>query len=73
MARCPLCAHEIDHLTHASLEWNYYRMWLEDGNVEYEQEDAEPVPVNQNNWQCPECLEVVAVTEGQAITILKGE
>ena len=40
--------------------------------IEYEQIEFQP-DSDTNEWECPECKEVVATDEDKATAILKGE
>lgn len=72
MVVCPSCGKEIDHLINWSKQWRKYVVRLgEEGDLEFE-EVEEAMDVLRDEFLCPECEEVIAVSEGQAREFLAG-
>ena len=74
MPRCPKCGKEIDHLRDFSAIWQEYNLTVDkDGVMHYEFIDASlPVDID-DEYQCPECSEVLFNDEEEAVKFLKGE
>jgi len=73
MVSCPSCGKEIDHLINWSKQWRKYVVRLgEGGDLEFE-EVEDDVDVIRDEFLCPECEEVVAVSERHAKELLMGK
>jgi len=69
---CPSCGKEVDHLINWSKQWRKYVVRLgEGGDLEFEEVEDE-MDVLRDEFLCPECEEVVAVSEKGAREILAG-
>jgi predicted RNA-binding Zn-ribbon protein involved in translation (DUF1610 family) len=72
MVVCPSCGKEIDHLINWSKQWRKYVVRLgEGGDLEFE-EVEEAMDVLRDEFICPECEEVIAVSEEHARGFLAG-
>jgi len=69
MPKCPRCGEEIDYLRNWQSGETEYRLF---SNGTYEGEDF--VEDNKvNDYECPECSEVLFTDEEKAIAFLKGK
>jgi len=74
MPRCPKCGKEIDHLKDFSPVWQEYKMTIdENGNAHYEFVDNSTPMDTGDEYECPECEEVLFRDEEEAVRFLRGE
>ncbi|RLG34529.1 hypothetical protein DRN97_02350 [Methanosarcinales archaeon] len=75
MPRCPKCGKEIDHLKDFSPVWQEYKMTIdENSDAHYEfVDDSLPIDSMNDEYQCPECEEVLFTYADDAIKFLRGE
>ena len=66
MPKCPKCGEEIDHLINVCSAWKLYRFY---SNGSYEWIDD--VSGDVNEYECPECNEVLFTDEAEAQKFLK--
>jgi len=78
MPKCPKCGKEIDYLEYYQLTWQYAKARLAKGvfrnSVEYylEYHDWKDTGIDEDGgYYCPECEELIAVSEREAIEFLK--
>jgi len=72
MPKCPKCGNEIDELINYSKGWEKHRFWIDSqGYPQYEMDEF--IPDEGNEWECPECNEVLFTDEEEATKFLKGE
>jgi len=75
MPKCPKCGKEIDYLRDFSPVWQEYKMIIdENGDAHYEfVDDSLPIDTIDDEYECPECGEVLFTDEEEAVKFLKGE
>lgn len=71
MAKCPKCKAEINHLHETVKEVNVYDVYMSGDSLDFDHEELQ-------DWQdvcfrCPECDEIIAEYQDQAIALLKSE
>jgi len=72
MPKCPKCGKEIDYLFDYSKVEQLFIFSLENGEPRYEAKDSFSLSL-PDEWECPECGEVLFRSEEDAIKFLKGE
>ena len=73
MPKCPKCHKEVwKLLNYVSGEKKFDLILLEDGDTHYEEVDFYE-DSQTNDYECPECLEVLFGSEDEAIKFLKGQ
>jgi len=75
MPKCPKCGKEIDYLVDYSPAWQKYEMRIDkNGDAHYEfVDDSLPIDTIDDEYECPECSEVLFTDEEEAVKFLKGE
>ena len=72
MPKCPKCKKEIECLDNYQSGENHYRVWLNGEDTDYDlkefQEDNQV-----NDYECPECGEVLFTDEDKAVKFLKNK
>jgi hypothetical protein len=69
--KCPKCEQEIDRLVNWSSSLHKYLFTIDKkGDADYEELDE--VVGDINDYECPECWEVLFSDEQDAITFLQG-
>jgi predicted RNA-binding Zn-ribbon protein involved in translation (DUF1610 family) len=71
--RCPKCGAEIDHLHFYAYELVKADFWVVDGRSEYSGWDSLGDMLDEVEYSCPECGEVLFKHEDDAIKFLRGE
>jgi len=71
MPICPKCNKEIEKLINFTSGENRYNVWLLN-NEPYYQLDTFIGYVKIDEFECPECLEVLFTDETKAVEFLKG-
>ena len=70
---CPKCNKDIDHLINTTTgALTLYMSTDKQGDLQYETGEFEPDDIT-DEYQCPECDEVLFTKEEEAIAFLKGE
>ncbi|MEM2352147.1 MAG: hypothetical protein QXT26_07045 [Thermoproteota archaeon] len=74
MPKCPNCGREIDHLiNYVTNVTEEFRLFLtEDGEPDYQYVDT-LLGGSESEYRCPECDEVLARTENDAVKFLRGD
>lgn len=68
--KCPYCKEEIDYLNNYEEGENHYHFTVDDeGNVEYETKEFISKS-GYNEYECPECQEIIAYNEEDAMWFL---
>ena len=75
MPKCPKCGKEIDYLVDYSPAWQKYEMRIDkNGDAHYEfVDDSLPIDTIDDEYECPECGEVLFTDEEEAVKFLRGE
>ena len=74
MPKCPKCGKEIVYLRDFSPVWQEYRITVdENGDVHYEFIDNSDPMDTGDEYECPECGEVLFTDEEEAVKFLRGE
>ena len=74
MPKCPKCGVKIDNLINICTEEIESDFTINDmGYGEYDEIDANPIPINDGFFICPECGKILFYDEQSAIKFLKGE
>jgi len=75
MPKCPKCGKEIDYLRDFSPVWEEYKLTInENGVVHCEFVDGGiPMDDKDDEYECPECHEVLFTDVEDAIKFLKGD
>jgi hypothetical protein len=68
---CPTCKKEIDYLVNVQSGYMRYDMDKK-GNYDYKNEEFSPDD-STNDWECPECEDILATNEEDALKFLNGE
>lgn len=73
MAKCPKCGKEIDHLRDFSPVWQEFRAFIgKAGLLDFEDTDNEcPMDSHDDEYECPECAQVLFTNAEQAQKFLK--
>ena len=72
MPKCPKCKKEIDYLKNYQSGENYDEFQLLNGERDYDNKGFEP-DGRVNDYECPECSEIIFIREKEAVKFLKGE
>jgi len=72
MAVCPRCNSEIDYLRNFEKCWEEYRFTVRNGCAKYEYTDN-TISFGEQEYECPECGEVLFYSEVEAVNFLRGE
>ena len=71
MVKCPKCNKEIDYLNNWSSALIKYIFRInKEGYADYERTNSETAG-ESNDWECPECDEILFYDEQNAIAFLK--
>ena len=65
--KCPRCGEEIDDLFVYAKSWDFY---LFDGE---EYDHRESIPIEEDEFRCPECAELLFTDKKDAKEFLKGK
>ena len=71
MVICPKCKKEIDSLNNFQSGEAHYHLWINGNSPHYEEKEFQP-DNKVNDYECPECSEVLFTDEDKAIAFLKG-
>ncbi len=72
MAVCPKCKQKVESLNNYSSGERKTRVSIFDGEEEYEEEEFQ-ANGKVNDYECPECSEVLFKDEEEAIAFLKNK
>ena len=68
MPKCPKCSKKLDRLTHDYVIWHTATLYLDGESL------AEASPdLDQEEFLCPKCYQVIARCKEDALNFLKGE
>lgn len=74
MPICPKCKEEIEQLRHFQKGEHSYDFWLDANKQPFYQSDEFYSNTNpENEWECPECSELLFSSEEEATKFLRGE
>jgi len=74
MAECPDCKNKIGYLLHIQSGWAVRKMTVKEHEPAYDLKNVEfRTDDNVNEWQCPVCCHVIAVSEEYAMSFMRGE
>ena len=74
MQKCPRCGMEIDYLINICTEEIESDFTINSmGYGEYDEMDANPIPIDDGFFMCPECGKILFFDEQTATKFLKGE
>ncbi len=73
MVKCPKCKNEIEELIHWEKIDRKSRCSLYSEGLEYNShQDVGDIPT-ELEWTCPDCLEILFITEEEVLNFLKGK
>ena len=72
MPRCKFCKKEIDRLVNFTSGLNRYDFWVDNDMPDY-QFDTFIEDNKTNDYECPECQEILFNDEEEATAFLKGQ
>jgi len=75
MPKCPKCGKEIDYLKDYFPVWQEYNMRINENGEEYYEfvNDSIPMDVMNDEFECPECGEILFKNHDDAVKFLRGE
>ena len=74
MVICPKCNKEIDYLNSYQSGEEHSKLYIEDGEADYDFDGKGFQPDSKvNEYECPECLEVLFTSEEEAVKFLKND
>jgi len=75
MPKCPKCGKEIDYLRDFSPVWCEYNLRIGENGEEYYEfvDDSLPMDNINDEYECPECSEVLFKNHDDAVKFLRGE
>lgn len=75
MPKCPKCGKEIDYLKDYFPVWQEYNMRINENGEEYYEFVDDSIPMDEMNdeFECPECCEILFRNHDDAVKFLRGE
>lgn len=71
--KCPKCGKEINHLHNVQNAVDEWEFRVVDGRARYDEVHTYPASDDRNDFECPECWELLFKSEEEAIRFLSGQ